>query len=127
MPSSESHQDPSDSQHRGAGVVVDLETEASAVLSEAKAAPNGRATRTLTKEGHLRMVLLALQSGAVLAEHSAAGPLGIDVIRGEAVVEAEGASYELSGKRTLILDARVVHAVTAKSDCVIRLVIAMPG
>jgi quercetin dioxygenase-like cupin family protein len=108
-------------------MLLDLEAESASLLEEAKPAPQGRAARTLIKEGPLRLTLLAMREGSVINEHRAGGPVSIKVINdGAATIEAAGSSHALKRNSTLVLDADVPHSVQATRDTVLLLTIAMP-
>jgi quercetin dioxygenase-like cupin family protein len=105
---------------------LDLKAEGRALLAEARRSPQGRAARTLVKEGALRLTLLALREGAVLSDHRAAGPVAIQVLAGAANVRSGTGTHRLTEQEAVVFDANVTHALEADGDCLILLTIAMP-
>ncbi len=125
MTESEGHSYLKDHQLHGEAIQINLAHEAETLIEEAKQAPQGRAARTLVKDGPLRLTLLALKDGAVIAEHRAPGPVSIEVVTGSVVIEVAATAYELGRQESLVLDANVVHSVRATADVTIQLLIAM--
>jgi quercetin dioxygenase-like cupin family protein len=111
---------------QGAALRLNLSEQAADLLAEAKPSAQGRAARTLVKEGPLRLTLLALTAGNGIDEHRAGGPVSIEVVNdGKVTIEAAGGRYELEGQDALVLDAGVPHSLRASRDSVLLLTIAM--
>ncbi|MGE3985440.1 MAG: hypothetical protein AB7G38_14830 [Dehalococcoidia bacterium] len=125
MSESEGHSYLKDHQLQGEAIHINLAREAETLIAEAKQAPQGRAARTLVKDGPLRITLLGLKEGAAIADHRAGGPVSIEVVTGSVVIEVGAAAYELAAQEALVLDADVVHSVRATADAAIQLVIAL--
>ena len=53
---------------------------------------HSRISRTLVKEGALRLILVGVRPGGGLHEHVAQGPVTIHVLEGTIVVRADGAA-----------------------------------
>jgi quercetin dioxygenase-like cupin family protein len=87
---------------------------------------SGRRSETLIKTDDLRVVLITMQQGASLAEHTAPGTITIQVLRGEMTVEVGGSSHELAAGGLISLEAGVRHAVRARADGAFLLTIAWP-
>lgn len=77
--------------------VQNLAAAAAELLERAAAAPAGRAALTLVPGAGapLKQTLLALQSGADLAEHEAPGAATLHVLRGRLRLVTSGQSWEL--------------------------------
>jgi quercetin dioxygenase-like cupin family protein len=77
--------------------VQNLAAAAAELLERAAAAPAGRAALTLVPGAGapLKQALLALQSGADLAEHEAPGAATLHVLRGRVRLVTSGQSWEL--------------------------------
>ena len=81
---------------------------------------------TLLKTDTLRVVLMAMKSGARLHEHHADGRLLLQVLQGEIEFEAENAKQGLKAGMLVSVGAMVPHAVGALSEAVLLLTIAWP-
>lgn len=81
---------------------------------------------TLLKTDTLRVVLMALKSGAQLHEHHADGRLVLQVLDGEIEFEAENAKQVLKAGTIASVEAKTPHAVSASSEAVLLLTIAWP-
>ena len=125
MTESEGHTYSKEHQLSGESILLDLATEGENLLAEARQAPQGRAARTLTKEGPLRLTLLALKQGASIAEHRAGGPVSIQLLGGATTIGVGAEQHQLTAQQAVVLDANVVHSVTAGEDSLILLTIAM--
>lgn len=77
---------------------------------------HGHDAKTLVKEQSFRVVLVALKKGATLHEHTAPGPLAIQVLRGAVQVAATDRAVPLSAGHLLVLESGVPHAVTALEE-----------
>jgi hypothetical protein len=125
---SEGHTYTREHQLQGAAIRLNLSEQSADLLTEARTAPQGRAARTLVKEGPLRLTLLALTAGNGIDEHRAGGPVSIEVVNdGKVTIEAAGGRYDLEGQDALVLDAGVSHSLQASRDTALLLTIAMAG
>ena len=108
--------------------VTDLDELAEALLTEARAARNGRASRTVVGGAHdaLHHTVIALAAGQELAEHTAPGQATVLVLRGRATIRF-GGQDRTGGAGALLLVPTEPHSVTAHDDTVLLLTIARPG
>lgn len=83
-----------------------------------------RTTKTLTKEGELRIVLTAMKQGAKLADHHADGPISLQCMSGKLRLNAAGQAVELGEGSIASVNAGIMHSVEALSECVFLLTIA---
>jgi quercetin dioxygenase-like cupin family protein len=72
-----------------------------------------RVARTLIKDGPVRIVLIGVRPGGALAEHTAEGPITIQVLEGSLELEAAGNRTTLGVGMLLHLRGGVPHAVTS--------------
>ena len=104
---------------------LDLGTISASLLAKAHDASDGRAARTLLKGPSLTVVLMAMRSGARLAEHAAPGPLLVLPLHGDVVFSRgdgePGAS--LREATALAVGPGLRHEVHATSDASFLLVI----
>lgn len=75
----------------------------------------GRRARTLVKDGPLRVTLISLAEDGRIPAHRAEGPIIIELVSGEIVVEVNGESHALRVGELLALRAEVEHAVASSA------------
>jgi quercetin dioxygenase-like cupin family protein len=125
MSESEGHTYKKEHQLSGEASLIDLSEEGQSLLAEARQAAQGRAARTVIKEGPLRLTLLALKQGAEVAEHRAGGPVSIQLLEGEVTIGIGQVRHWVTRSKALVLEANVVHSVAAAEDSLILLTIAI--
>ena len=101
--------------HRLKGTVLKFEVAAEMgdLVRRVKGNKTKRTAKTLGKEGPLRALVVALDEGGQLQEHSVDGPFSVQCLLGRVVVEVEGEAHELSTGDLLVVDAGVAHDVRA--------------
>jgi quercetin dioxygenase-like cupin family protein len=110
----------------GPALLIDIEDKARGILEEARVATVGRAAETLAKQGPLRITIIGFTAGASMADHHAAGPVAIQVLRGQISVSFEGDTGDVGAGEVLVLEAGVRHSVLARTDAVILLSVTLP-
>ncbi|MFI5227563.1 MAG: cupin domain-containing protein [Gemmatimonadales bacterium] len=106
----------------GNALQFDLENEIQVVRNEL-ANGEARAGRTLVKDGPLRVTLVAVRAGGGLHEHTARGPITIQVLEGTIEVDALANRRTLHRGALLALDAGIAHAVTSTAGAVFLLTV----
>jgi quercetin dioxygenase-like cupin family protein len=86
----------------------------------------GRNSKTLVKQPDFRIVLMALQKGAHLEEHSANARISIHTLSGNVKLQLTGQTISLSAGHLLALDRAVEHDLEATEESAILLTIAWP-
>ncbi len=76
-------------------------------------AKHGRTSRTLVKEGPLRLTLMAIGPGGNLPAHSTTGPVTIHVLDGELLFKALDREYPLKTGDVLVFAGGVEHSATS--------------
>lgn len=74
---------------------------------------DGRSSRTLLKEGPLRVTLIVLGPGGGIPEHEAQGPITIQSLRGTVDVIVNGETHSVAPRDLLAIDSAVPHAVSS--------------
>ncbi|MDI3339457.1 MAG: cupin domain-containing protein [Sphaerobacter sp.] len=87
---------------------------------------SGRRAATLVKADGLRVVLVTMRRGAVLAEHTAPGPITIQALRGSFLVTVGAVERSLPAGELISVGAQVPHAVRAVEDGAFLLTIGWP-
>lgn len=86
-------------------------------------AQHGRSGRTLVKDGPLRLTIIAVAPGGVLATHSTDGPVTIHVLDGDILIEALGHDYPLGTGDLVALAPGVEHAARSTNGGVFLLTV----
>jgi quercetin dioxygenase-like cupin family protein len=74
---------------------------------------SGRNARTLLKMGSLRVTLVVLEAGGELAEHEAAGPITVQVVRGRIQFTAQEERHDIGPGQLLATGPGVRHSVAS--------------
>ncbi|TVR57367.1 MAG: cupin domain-containing protein [Candidatus Competibacteraceae bacterium] len=99
--------------------VVDL-----AALVECQA---GRVvSRTLAQNSKVTVTLFAFTAGEGLSPHTASGDAFVYVLDGETLITIDNQEMTLSAGQSVVMPANVLHAVAAKTDFKMLLVIIKP-
>lgn len=114
-------------QHPTPVLLADPRAELTELLASPEVQRSGRTARTLLKDGPLSVVLVALQSEGRLQEHTAEGPVTIQVLTGTLTVTAGGTDYNLAADDILALPAGLSHAVLAREASGLLLTLTLPG
>ena len=86
----------------------------------------GRNSKTLVKQPDLRIVLIALQKGLHLEEHSADARLSIYTLSGHVKLQLPEQRVDLQEGQLLVLDRALEHDLEALEESAILLTISWP-
>ncbi len=103
-----------------------LKAEDDTLREFAAAARNGRAAKTLVKEGALRVTLVALRRGITLPAHRVTAARSIQTIRGCVRLGTDTEDMELPVGALVAFGPGAVRKATAVSDSALLITIAMP-
>jgi quercetin dioxygenase-like cupin family protein len=81
---------------------------------------------TLTKEPHLRVVLIALKKGARLHEHQASGPITIQAAAGSLRLSVGSQILELQAGEIAVLESAIEHEIEALEESGLLLTLVKP-
>lgn len=101
---------------------LDLEEAADRLL--AKLPGHRRQTENLAKEAGVSVVLMAMEAGDAIAEHSAKGAVTVHLLRGHAVLTAGDQSFELRPGKLVLLQPEVRHDIRAEVQSVVMLTVS---
>ena len=101
--------------------LLDLEQAADELI--ARLPGNRRQTETLAREGGVSVVLMAMEAGDELDEHSVASSVTIHLLRGHATFKANGENRSLRPGQVMLLQPAVRHALRAEAQSVVLLTI----
>lgn len=86
----------------------------------------GRRAETLVKTDRMRVVLVTMEPGVTLAEHSAPGPITIHVLSGRFVVTGKDDEHEVGPGSLVAFGAHDRHSVHAVEEGAFLLTISWP-
>lgn len=87
---------------------------------------DGRSSRTLLKDGPLRMTLIVLAPGGGIPEHTAPGPITVQPLRGRIEVVVAGDRHPVAAGEVLSLGPGVPHAVGSDAGAAFLLTVTHP-
>jgi len=90
-------------------------------------ARSGRAGRTLTKSGRLRVTLVALRSGVEVGTHQADSPMTLHVLEGGLRFRADGEDHELAQGQLLYFGPGDAHDIRATAETAFLLTLSAVG
>lgn len=88
---------------------------------------SGRAGRTLAKSGRLRLVMVAMAEGNVIATHQADSPITIHVLEGALQYRADGGDHRLRAGEVLFFGPGDAHDIVASAESALLLTISAIG
>lgn len=89
----------------------DLSVEEEAATHPETLERDGRSSRTLLKEGPLRVTLIVLSPGGGIPEHDSPGPITVQVLRGQLDVTAGDQTHSVAPGQLLAVDSTVPHGL----------------
>jgi quercetin dioxygenase-like cupin family protein len=104
--------------------VFDLPVELASLRSEGPS-KHGHRQKTLFKHAGRTIALFAMDAGAGLPEHHAAGPVSIQVVEGTLVVTIDGQPQTLEPGQVMVLATNLRHAVRADAAAAFLLQISL--
>lgn len=96
----------------------DLVQAAKELMADEIFRKSGRVARTLARGEEMTAVLTVLKNGKEIQEHTAPGPVSIQVLSGEIVVyvDAQKRQISLPAGSAVVLSSDAAHRVSAKED-----------
>ncbi len=108
-------------------MTFDLPTMIAEMKTEPTWETSSRNAITLLKDRGVRVVLVAMRAGSVIASHRAQGPITIHVLDGRVGLTADGHEVVLGSGRFLSLAAGAAHDVRAIEESAFLLTVAAEG
>ncbi len=103
-----------------------LEKEIEQLHEEEAWLRTGRNSKTLVKQPDFRIVLIALQKGGHLEEHSADARISIHTLSGHVKLQLPEQTVDLPDGHLLVLDRALEHDLEALEESAILLTISWP-
>lgn len=113
--------------HRLAGKSLDFDlgAEERKLQDRAMSVQNGRAAKTLVKEGRLRITLVAMRKGTALGAHAVEGDVSLQVLRGAFAITTNDREIRARKGSVVTLQAGVQHDARALRDATILITASM--
>jgi len=108
---------------RADALQFDLQAEMLPLLQRVKENKSGRTAKTLVKDGPLRVLIVGLNQGGKLEEHTVAGPFAVQCLLGKVEVTMGKTKKQLATGDLLVVDAGVPHDVEASEGSVLLITI----
>ena len=84
-------------------------------------------SKTLVQNEAISITLFAFSKGEEIGEHDSKGDAMVNVLEGEAIFTIAGKPYEVKAGESIIMPANIMHAVYAKSDFKMMLIVSFMG
>ena len=110
-------------QLQGHTLTFDLNREMDALMARGQTEADGLASKTLVKQGPMRITLVTVRQGGTLHPHHVEAPSSIQMLRGTMRFMSDGGEVLIAADDLLTLAPSVVHEGTALSDCALLLTI----
>ena len=110
----------------GDAMFFDLAEEIEQMHAAEAPAQTRRTARTLLKNGPLRVTLILLHAGGEIADHTAPGPITVQVLRGSIRFRVEDNEQRLAAGQIISLAAGIHHSVAADEDAEFLLTVVQP-
>lgn len=88
---------------------------------------SGRAGRTLTKSGRMRVTLVAMATGNVIGTHQADSPMTLQVLEGHITFRAGGSSHALGAGELLFFGPGDANDIRATEETALLITISSVG
>lgn len=111
----------------GTALLFDLDAEERAATHPETLERDGRSSRTLLKDGALRVTLIVLAPGGGIPEHQADGPVTIQPLRGRVEVSFDGQRRGVEAGEILALGPGVRHSVASDDGSAFLLTVSHPA
>src|ERR1035438_10684997 len=86
------------------------------LLKQVEIPRDGTLSRTIHRDDYVKIVLFGFAGGQELSQHTAAVPAIVEILQGDARVTLDGEEKELSAGSLGYMEAKLSHAVYARTD-----------
>lgn len=100
---------------------IDLEAAADELLGRLPG--NRRQSESLAREQGVSVIMMAMEEGDALKEHSAAGVVTVQLLRGQVAIGANGEVVDLAPRQMVLFQPGVRHSVEARERSVVLLTV----
>lgn len=103
---------------------IDLEAEADRLIKKLVQAGGSRETQNIAREGGVSLVLMAIEGGDTIREHSTPGATTVQVVRGHVILTSEGQTIDLRPGQTVLFQPKIRHDLRAEEQSAVLLTIS---
>ena len=114
-------------EHKGEALTFDIPAEVEQLRTEEIWRRSGRNSRTLVKEPNLRVLVVTLNEGMEISEHSTSGRLAVQVLSGHLQMRVPGQDLDLPAGQLMVLDFAVKFEIRALESSAFILTVAWIG
>jgi quercetin dioxygenase-like cupin family protein len=100
---------------------IDLEAESAQLVNLLPG--RRRQTKSLARESGVSVIMMAMEGGDALEEHTADGVVIINVVEGHATIRADGETFDLREGELVMLQPNVSHDVRAEEQSIVLLTV----
>jgi quercetin dioxygenase-like cupin family protein len=97
--------------------------EAAADELTGKLPGNRRQTKSLARESGVSVIIMAMEAGDVLDQHSADGVVTIQLLRGHATLMADGQPLDVRPEQLVMMEPGLKHNLQAEEQSVVMLTV----
>jgi quercetin dioxygenase-like cupin family protein len=100
---------------------IDLAHHADALLASLPG--HTRQSKNIAREGGVSLLMMAMEAGDMLREHSAPGVVAVQVLRGRTAIACEGKTVDVGEGELILFQTGVRHDLRAKEQSVVLLTV----
>lgn len=100
---------------------IDLDAAADRLIAALPG--HGRRSENLAREAGISLIMMAMEGGDLMREHSAKGVVTVQVLRGHAALTAGDETHDMRAGELVMLQPEVPHDLRAEEQSVVLLTI----
>lgn len=101
--------------------------EVTQLASQVEVRPGEVVSKTLVQNDAVSMTLFAFDKGEEIGEHDSSGDAMVNVLEGVGIFTVDGKKYEVKAGESLIMPAKIPHALFAKEKFKMLLIVIFPN
>lgn len=101
--------------------------EVTQLASQVEVRPGEVVSKTLVQNDAVSMTLFAFDKDEEIGEHDSSGDAMVNVLEGVGIFTVDGKKYEVKAGESLIMPAKIPHALFAKEKCKMLLIVIFPN
>lgn len=101
--------------------------EVTQLASQVEVRPGEVVSKTLVQNDAVSMTLFAFDKDEEIGEHDSSGDAMVNVLEGVGIFTVDGKKYEVKAGESLIMPAKIPHALFAKEKFKMLLIVIFPN
>lgn len=101
--------------------------EVTQLASQVEIRPGEVVSKTLVQNDAVSMTLFAFDKDEEIGEHDSSGDAMVNVLEGVGIFTVDGKKYEVKAGESLIMPAKIPHALFAKEKFKMLLIVIFPN